>query len=61
MKVQHALRAFTAKDRKNIKLTAENFPISPFYKPDKLLLNLGIGEALFTVWDQRDDLPRWYM
>ena len=49
MKVQHALRAFTAKDRKNIKLTAENFPLSPFYKPDKLLLNLGIGEALFTA------------
>jgi DNA helicase HerA-like ATPase len=26
LKVQHALRAFTAKDRKAIKLTAENYP-----------------------------------
>lgn len=49
MKVQHALRAFTAKDRKNIKLTAENFPLTEFYDTDKLLLNLGIGEALFTA------------
>ncbi len=49
LKVQHALRAFTAKDRKNIKLTAENFPVSEFYDTDKLLLTLGIGEALFTA------------
>ncbi len=49
LKIQHALRAFTAKDRKNIKLTAENFPLSPFYDTDKLLLNLGIGEALVTA------------
>ena len=47
-KIQHALRAFTAKDRKNIKLTAENFPVTDFYNTDKLLLKLGIGEALVT-------------
>ena len=28
LKVQHALRAFTAKDRKSIKLAAENFPLT---------------------------------
>ncbi len=49
LKVQHALRAFTAKDRKNIKLTAENFPVSEFYNTNKLILNLGIGEALVTA------------
>ncbi|NPA42693.1 MAG: DUF853 family protein [Chlorobi bacterium] len=49
LKIQHALRAFTAKDRKNIKLTAENFPVSEFYDTDQLLLKLGIGEALVTA------------
>lgn len=52
MKVQHALRAFTAKDRKNIKLTAENYPVSEFYKTDDLLTSLGIGEAAITVLDE---------
>ena len=37
LKVQHALRAFTAKDRKMIKLTAENYPISEYYKTDEML------------------------
>src|SRR6185436_1017529 len=48
-KIQHALRAFTAKDRKDIKLIAENFPISEHYKTDELITQLGIGEALVTV------------
>ncbi len=48
LKVQHALRAFTAKDRKNIKLAAENFPISDFYEPAELLTSMGIGEAMIT-------------
>lgn len=48
LKVQHALRAFTAKDRKAIKLVSENFPSSAFYQTDELLTHLGIGEALIT-------------
>ncbi|MFM2395071.1 MAG: hypothetical protein RLZZ546_3054, partial [Bacteroidota bacterium] len=53
MKVQHALRAFTAKDRKAINLAAENFPISTYYKTDELLTSLGIGEALFTALNEK--------
>jgi DNA helicase HerA-like ATPase len=53
LKVQHALRAFTAVDRKAIKLTAENYPISEFYKTDEAITNLGIGEALVTALDER--------
>jgi DNA helicase HerA-like ATPase len=53
MKVQHALRAFTAKDRKMIKLTAENYPISSFYKTEELLTSLGIGEAAVTVLSEK--------
>lgn len=52
MKVQHALRAFTAKDRKAIKLAAENYPDSDFYDTDDLLTSLGIGEAAVTVLDE---------
>jgi DNA helicase HerA-like ATPase len=53
MKVQHALRAFTAADRKSIKQTAENYPETKFYKTDDLITQLGIGEALITMLDER--------
>lgn len=53
LKVQHALRAFTEKDRKAIKKTAENYPISEFYKTDELLTTIGIGEALITALSEK--------
>lgn len=53
MKVQHALRAFTAKDRKAIKLTAENYPLTDHYDVDELLTTLGIGEAIVTVLNEK--------
>jgi len=53
LKVQHALRAFTAIDRKAIKLTAENYPISEFYKTDEAITSLGIGEALITALSEK--------
>ncbi len=53
LKVQHALRAFTAKDRKAIKLTAQNYPDSEFYKTEEILTALGIGEALISALDEK--------
>jgi DNA helicase HerA-like ATPase len=53
LKVQHALRAFTEKDRKAIKRTAENYPLSEFYKTDSLLTSLGIGQALVTALSEK--------
>ncbi len=53
LKIQHALRAFTAADRKTIKQAAENFPISEFYQTDELLTQLGIGEALVTLLNEK--------
>lgn len=53
MKVQHALRAFTAADRKTIKQAAENFPETAFYKTDELLTQMGIGEALVTLLNEK--------
>lgn len=51
-KVQHALRAFTARDRKAIKLAAQNFPVSDFYDVAEKLTDMGTGEALVSVLDE---------
>lgn len=53
LKIQHALRAFTAKDRKAIKLASENYPTSEYYKTSELLTSLGIGEALVTALNEK--------
>lgn len=52
-KIQHALRAFTAKDRKAIKLAAENYPYSEFYDVDDLITQMGIGEAFVSTLDEK--------
>ncbi len=53
LKVQHALRAFTAADRKVIKQTSENYPETEFYKTEDLITQLGIGEALVTMLNEK--------
>jgi DNA helicase HerA-like ATPase len=53
LKIQHALRAFTANDRKAIKLSAENYPISKYYDTKNELTSLGIGEALVSALDEK--------
>jgi DNA helicase HerA-like ATPase len=53
LKVQHALRAFTAADRKVIKQTAENYPETSYYKTEDLITQLGIGEALITMLNEK--------
>jgi DNA helicase HerA-like ATPase len=53
LKVQHALRAFTEKDRKAIRKTSENYPISEYYKTEELLTSIGIGQALVTALNEK--------
>lgn len=53
LKIQHALRAFTAKDRKAIKLTAQNYPDTDYYDTAEVLTALGIGEALVSALDEK--------
>ncbi len=53
MKVQHALRAFTAADRDTIKKAAQNFPETSFYKTEDLLTQMGIGEAMITFLNEK--------
>jgi len=53
LKIQHSLRAFTAKDRKAIKLAAENYPESAYYDVAQLITELGIGEAFVTALNEK--------
>lgn len=53
LKVQHALRAFTAADRKTIKQAAENFPETEYYDTATLLTQMGIGEAFVTLLNEK--------
>ena len=48
-RVQHALRAFTPKDRKGLRLVAQTFPESSHVDVEEALTSTGIGEALVTV------------
>jgi uncharacterized protein len=53
LKIQHSLRAFTAADRQVIKQTAENYPETTFYKTADLITQIGIGEALVTLLNEK--------
>ncbi|MEO8255214.1 MAG: helicase HerA-like domain-containing protein, partial [Flavobacterium sp.] len=53
LKIQHALRAFTAKDRQEIKQTADNYPSTEFYNTSEILTSLGIGEAFVTALNEK--------
>lgn len=53
LKIQHALRAFTANDRQAIRQTADNYPTSIYYKTDEVLTSLGIGEAFVTALNEK--------
>ncbi|HEY5672903.1 MAG TPA: helicase HerA-like domain-containing protein [Malonomonas sp.] len=51
MKIQHALRAFTPKDRKTVKAVANSFRPNPNIDTEEVVTQLGIGEALVSVLD----------
>jgi uncharacterized protein len=48
-RVQHALRAFTPDDAKDLRATVSTFPTSDFYDLGELLPQMGIGEAAVTI------------
>lgn len=52
-RVQHALRAFTPKDQKDVRATAENFRQNPKFDSAAVLLELGVGEALVSTLDEK--------
>lgn len=52
-RVQHALRAHTPRDAKALKATVETYPFTEDYELDKALTELGIGEAMVTILDEK--------
>lgn len=51
-RVQHALRAYTPDDAKALRAAARTFPTSP-YDLERLLTELGTGEAVVTVLSEK--------
>src|SRR5262245_3101139 len=52
-RVQHALRAFTPRDQKAVKTAAETLRPNPKLKAEKVITELGVGEALVSLLDQK--------
>ncbi len=53
MKIQHALRAFTPKEKKAVKIVAQNFRANPNLDSVAAITDLGVGEALVSVLDEK--------
>jgi DNA helicase HerA-like ATPase len=52
-RVQHALRAFTPRDQKAVKATADTMRANPKIDAAKAILELGVGEALVSLLDPK--------
>ena len=51
MKIQHALRAFTPKEKKAVRMVAQNFRENPDLDTESAITDVGVGEALVSVLD----------
>ena len=52
-RVQHALRAFTPKEQKNVRAAASTFRANPEFKTEDAIMELGTGEALVSFLDEK--------
>ena len=52
-RVQHALRAFTPKDKQAVRVAARTFRANPGFSTEDAITHLGVGEALVSVLDTR--------
>src|SRR5512146_2179388 len=52
-RIQHALRAFTPRDQKAVKSAAETFRVNPKVNVETAITELGVGEALVSVLDEK--------
>ncbi len=52
-RVQHALRAFTPKDQKAVRVAAQTFRPNPAFSTEDVITNLGVGEALVSLLDAK--------
>ncbi len=52
-RVQHALRAFTPRDQKAVRAAAQTFRTNPALDTEKVITELGVGEALVSVLNEK--------
>jgi DNA helicase HerA-like ATPase len=52
-KIQHALRAYTPKDKKVIRAVADSFRPNPHFKTEDVITELGVGEALVSTLEEK--------
>jgi DNA helicase HerA-like ATPase len=52
-RVQHALRAYTPRDQKAVKATADTMRANPAINIETAILELGVGEALVSLLDEK--------
>ncbi|MDB5801392.1 MAG: hypothetical protein JWL63_2331 [Rhodocyclales bacterium] len=52
-RVQHALRAFTPRDQKAVKVAAETLRANPQFSAEAVITELGVGEALISFLDAK--------
>ncbi len=52
-RIQHALRAYTARDQKAVRAAAETFRDNPKLNTREVITELGVGEALVSLLDKK--------
>ena len=52
-RIQHALRAYTPKDQKAVRTAAQTFRANPSFNTEEAIMELGTGEALVSVLDEK--------
>ncbi|MBO4430780.1 MAG: DUF853 family protein [Bacteroidaceae bacterium] len=52
-RIQHALRAYTPKDQKAVRVAAQTFRANPAFNTEDAIMELGTGEALVSVLDEK--------
>jgi DNA helicase HerA-like ATPase len=52
-RVQHALRAFTPKDQKAVRVAAQTFRTNPDLDTEAVIKELGVGEALVSMLNEK--------
>ena len=53
LRIQHALRAYTPKEQKALRAVADGFRSNPQFETRAVLTELGVGEALVSVLDEK--------
>ena len=58
-RVQQALRAYTAKDRKALRLAAETYRENPRFSVEEAILQVGVGEAVTSFLEKKGVPALW--